>query len=108
KLTAQSRRARRAQRAARGRAPSVLTFLQLLAAGDALVELRPEARPVQQMEIEPAAHESRWMARVEVPQRRFEQVEERCGRLVVEREAVGELSDVPARGDAHEIVAEAR
>ena len=63
---------------------------------------------MEQMEIEPAAHQTRWVARIEVPQGCFEQIEQRCRRLVLEREAVGELGDIPARGDTHEVVAEAR
>src|SRR5713226_2794485 len=48
------------------------------------------------------------MPRVEVAQRGLEQVEQGRGRGVLDGEAVGELGDVPARRDAHQIVTERR
>src|SRR5439155_16930198 len=73
---AELRGTRGAERAAGCGAPRVLSFLQRLAARDALVQLGPEARAIEQVKVEPAAHEARRVPCVEVSQGRFEQIEE--------------------------------
>src|SRR5438093_13074375 len=101
----QARRAAGADRATGRGLPRVRYLCQCLAALRALAELGPEARPIEQMQVEPATDRRRVDARVERAQGGLEEVEERRGRDAVGREAIDELGDVPARGDEREIVA---
>jgi hypothetical protein len=60
------------------------------------------------MQVEPAAHQTRRVPGIEMAQGRLDQIEQRRGRSVLDREAIGELGDVPGRGDTHEVVADGR
>src|SRR5438552_8543218 len=101
----QARRTASADRATGCGLPRVRHLGQCLAALRALAELGPEARSIEEMQVEPAADRRRVDARVERAQGGLEEVEERRGRDAVGREAIDELGDVPARGDEREIVA---
>jgi len=71
----------------------------------AFAQLRSEARPIQEMQVEPAADRRGARACVERAERGLEEVEERRGRNAVGREAIDELGDVPAGRDEREVVA---
>ena len=81
-------------------------LLELTRALHALGELRPEPGAVEEVQIEPAAHERGDPPAVELPQRRGEEVERRDARTAVDGEAVDQLGDVPARGRGEEILAQ--
>src|SRR5258708_1183006 len=73
-------------------------------------ELVEEARrvdvAVEHVLQEPAAHQRRGEAGRQVPERALHEVEDRRRRRPLDGEAVGELGDVPARGDPVQILAE--
>src|SRR5881409_89506 len=98
------RAAPRAHDAAGDRAEEVRRLLELARALHAPGELGPEPGPVEEMQVEPAAHERGDPAAVELPQRRGEQVEGRDARTAVDGEAVDELGHVPPRGRREEIL----
>src|SRR6266550_7784184 len=101
----QARRAAGAYRATSRGFPRVRLLCQRLAALRALAELGPEARSIEEMQVEPAADRRRVDARVERAQGGLEEIEERRGRDAVGREAIDELGEVPAGRDEREIVA---